>query len=470
MSTTPRTQRGTQRGIPGSIQRSTPQRNPERVDPAAGRKRAGRDQIVLDTDVYTLARQRMAHVFDTFDTVIVAFSGGKDSTAVLNVALDTVHTDARFARHLPLKAVFFDEEAIPYETEAYVRRVAQRPDVDLTWYCLPIQHRNACSRKHPYWWPWAPESQALWCRPMPPEAVTTLDGFPIWPPEARLTNPDLNGLLAPYEYGNTALLMGIRAQESLIRHRAVTRVGSTGTNWIMPYIGGTNRGNLWKAYPVYDWTTRDVWTAPAHFGWDFNAAYNHLEMAGVPHHLQRCSPAFGEEPLQKIHTYASCFPDVWAKMVDRVPGVGAAGRYALTELYCYRDRPEKPPGMTWPEFLTHYLVKHDLYSAKVAARVRESITRHYRNTADPLVFKAKHPASGCSFDFLLMLAMRGDFKKRKQETGAMPRSDDFDGNRKIWRKYADELASIITSGAFGELGHPRPAPADPYALIPPMYR
>lgn len=441
-------------------------------DPTSvARVRAGRDQIALDTDVYTLARERMEYVYDTYDTVIVSFSGGKDSTAVLNVALETVHSHPRFARHLPLKAVFFDEEAIPFQTEEYVRRVHQRDDVDMTWYCLPIQHRNACSRKHPYWWPWAPESRELWCRPLPPEAVTTMPGFPLDPPQARLTNPDLNGLMAPFHYGNTALLMGIRASESLIRHRAVTRVGrGCDNNWITPYTGATAQGNLWKAYPIYDWTTGDVWTAPAVRGWDYNRSYDHLEMAGVSHHNQRCSPAFGEEPLQKLHTYATCFPDVWAKMVNRVPGVGAAYRYALTELYCYRDRPEKPHGMTWPEFLTHYLVKHELYTGKVAARVRESMTRHYKITADPLVFKARHPATGCSFDFLLMLAMRGDFKKRKQEAGAMPSTDDLEGNRKIWHRYADELAATISSGAFHELGHPRPAPADPYALIPPMYR
>jgi predicted phosphoadenosine phosphosulfate sulfurtransferase len=71
----------------------------------------------LDTDVYTLALERMAYVYDNFDHVAVAFSGGKDSTAVINVALEVAHSDPRFERHLPLRAIFWDEEAIPYETE-----------------------------------------------------------------------------------------------------------------------------------------------------------------------------------------------------------------------------------------------------------------------------------------------------------------------------------------------------------------
>lgn len=77
----------------------------------------------------------------------------------------------------------------------------------MEWYCLPLRHRNACSRRHPWWWPWAPEAEDRWCRPLPAEALTTLDGFPINPPDARLSAPDVNGLLFPPQRGNSALLM-----------------------------------------------------------------------------------------------------------------------------------------------------------------------------------------------------------------------------------------------------------------------
>ena len=117
----------------------------------------------------------------------------------------------------------------------------------------------------------------------------------------------------------------------------------------------TNRGHLRKVYPIYDWTTEDVWLAPATFGWDYNRAYDAMEMAGVAPNLQRVSPAFGEEPLQKLWTFAVCFPEVWDRMQSRVPGAAAAARYALTELYSFRQRPPKPAGMPWSEFVLHYL-------------------------------------------------------------------------------------------------------------------
>lgn len=427
-------------------------------------KRMSRDQVHLDTDVYTLACERTAHIMAIHDHCAVAFSGGKDSTAVLQIALEVAHSDPRFERHLPLRVIHYDEEAIPIETEEYVRRIAQRDDVAMEWYCLPLKHRNACARKSPWWWPWAPEARELWCRPMPPEAITHLDGFPNDPPEARLSAPDANGLLCPPHLGNSAMLMGIRAQESLTRLRSLLR--NREHNYLIKFDEGTSHGNVWKAYPIYDWRTEDVWTAPARFGWDYNRAYDLMAMAGVAPWAQRCSPAFGEEPLEKLWTYAQCFPDVWAKMVHRVPGVGAAARYARTELYGYRDRPEKPADMSWPDFLLHYLNKfRPEDAALIADRLRVEIRTHYRKVTSPIVVKTRHPDSGVSWNWLLMIAMRGDFKNRKQ-AGQEFKGDGTPETARTWRKYCDEVAAIIAEGQFPYLGHPGPPPADPYTLMP----
>lgn len=422
-------------------------------------------RVTVDTDVYTLARQRTAYLMDNHDKVAVLFSGGKDSTATLNVALDEAHSDPKHARHLPLRTIFYDEEAIPQETADYVARVAARPDVALEWYCLPVQHRNACSRTSPYWWPWAPEDEAKWCRPLPDGAITTLPGFTAWPPEDRPTIPNISGLLAPPPH-TTALLMGIRAQESLIRLRAVSRKAVD--NYLMYDTGSvTNQGNVFKAYPIYDWRTEDVWAAPARYGWDYNASYDLLEMAGISPGMQRCSPAFGEEPLQKIHTYAQCFPDVWARMSERVPGISAASRYALTELYAYRDRPEKPPNMPWPEWCSHYLNKFQPDdAAKIAERLRADISTHYRKTTHPIAPNRPHPLTGMSWRFFFTVSMRGDFKHRKQAGATIGGKNPA----VLWRQYADDLAATLADGTTAELAYPRTFPTDPYTLIPERFR
>jgi predicted phosphoadenosine phosphosulfate sulfurtransferase len=188
----------------------------------------GKDKLGKDT--YEAALDRVRETYKRFDHVFVSFSGGKDSTATLHVALDVAHELGQ----LPLRVVFFDEECISYETEDYVRRVAARPDVELEWWCLPVRHRNACSPEAPFWWPWAPEDRERWVRPLPTEALTELEGFPVEPPDARLTIPEAaSELVSPFDrFGRSAMLMGIRAEESLIRHRAIGNKRSD--NYVIP--------------------------------------------------------------------------------------------------------------------------------------------------------------------------------------------------------------------------------------------
>ena len=89
----------------------------------------------ISKDVLSLAKERIKIAFDRFDTVAVSFSGGKDSTACLNITLE--EAKRRGIKKTPV--FFFDEEAIPFETEDYVRRVAADPAVDLRWFCLPVR-------------------------------------------------------------------------------------------------------------------------------------------------------------------------------------------------------------------------------------------------------------------------------------------------------------------------------------------
>ena len=112
----------------------------------------------VDQSVYELALDRIRRLYAWHDTIIVSFSGGKDSTVVLNL---TAQVAAELGR-LPVRVVSFDEEAIAYETEDYMRRCAQRPDLAFEWYCVPMKHRNACSNEESWWYPWHPNDRDKW--------------------------------------------------------------------------------------------------------------------------------------------------------------------------------------------------------------------------------------------------------------------------------------------------------------------
>jgi len=209
------------------------------------------------------------------------------------------------------------------------------------------------------------------------------------------------------------MVMGIRGQESMIRQRAVSVKKEE--NYLIHFTDGTlNKGNVWKIYPIYDWQTEDVWTAPNLFGWDYNHAYDVMEANGLSHAQQRCSPAYGEEPMQGFYRFKSCFPEVWDKMSMRVPGANTAFLYARSELYGFGDFARKPDNVTWEEHILHYVQKFSLHEQSLVAKnVRTVIREHYGKTSDPILVEIDHPVSGISWKRILNIAMRGDFKRRR---------------------------------------------------------
>lgn len=354
----------------------------------------------LDRNVLDLALERIRRAFDLHDHAAVSFSGGKDSTVVLNLALLV----AQERDELPLDVFFWDEEVIAPETEQYVARVAADPRVSMRWLCLPVTHRNGCSTAHPFWQPWNPDERDRWVRPMPVGAISELPAF------TRHKIPEANHLL--FRDGQTVgVLLGIRADESMSRRQGVSMRRED--NYL---IADASAPGVTLVKPIYDWRTIDVWTAPHLFGWDYNRAYDLMALAGISPSQQRVAPPYGEQPMQSLWMWQVCWPDLWDRMGARVPGAKTAARYARTELYgaggASKVRP--PDGMTWREAIAYYLNQHpDQVRAFTARRLQSFLAAHRRATHDPVPETEPHPASGLSWSYMLRVAMRGDLKGRE---------------------------------------------------------
>ena len=89
-----------------------------------------RQRLFLDASCLDAARARIRHVYDTFDTVCIQFSGGKDSTAILYLAKE-VHEERGLG---PVKVIFRDEEMVSPMVLDYVMKVKEYPWVDMEWY------------------------------------------------------------------------------------------------------------------------------------------------------------------------------------------------------------------------------------------------------------------------------------------------------------------------------------------------
>lgn len=358
----------------------------------------------VSRDVYDLSCERMVKVFKRSDTVVVWFSGGKDSTVVLHVAVDTAKALGKRVR-----VAFFDEEVIPPETVEYCDRVRQSQPVDFDWLCLPIKHRNACSSRFPWWYPFDPACPELWGRPIPPFGTVEAD----WPSFVRGTTMPLStGMLYPPNFGTVCSVMGVRTQESLNRYQAIASV-KRGHD---AFFCSDHWKHVIRAYPIYDWATEDVWLAPEKFGWDYNRAYDVMSKAGIPLHNQRCAPPYGEQPLERLWTYHVCWPQLWDKMVVRVPGAATAGRYARTALYGYGEFDEKmkPESMTWRQFVHKKIAEFPAEDrALVAKGIKKLLDDHASRTREPMPEDEPHVESGLCWMRIAKLVIRGDIKGRK---------------------------------------------------------
>lgn len=398
-------------------------------------------QFVRQSDegsVLEAARSRVDLLFKDYDNVVVSFSGGKDSTVVFNLCLEAAIKHDR----LPLDVVFFDEEAIGWDTEHYVRRVAEIPEVNLLWYCVPLRHRNGAAMNSGYWFPWAEEDRDRWVRPLPPEAITHVDGLDFNLDDHRSSIDDLIPYIIGPEKGRTVCVLGIRAQESLTRLKAVSHAGRL-HNWITP--PQSHAPWITRAYPVYDWRTEDVWTAPGQLGWDYNRYYDLLEMLGVSHVAQRCAPPYGDEPLRGLDQWQEIYPDLWDKMAERVPGAAAAARYANTELYAAFGPLTLGPGQTPQEYIRELIERHESQEMRIAASksVRSMIGNHYRKTDDPILLNARHPLTGLSWRTLRKVAQTADLKSRVAANVA-PGTKLYEP---LKVRYVKEVAELRSAGA-----------------------
>ncbi|HBC03771.1 MAG TPA: phosphoadenosine phosphosulfate reductase, partial [Aequorivita sp.] len=98
-------------------------------------------KIFLEKNVWEDSLDRLRFLFDEFENIVVAFSGGKDSTVILNLALIV----AKEKNRLPLKVMFIDQEAEWNAVVEYVRRTFSRKEIEPYWLQVPIRLFNATS-------------------------------------------------------------------------------------------------------------------------------------------------------------------------------------------------------------------------------------------------------------------------------------------------------------------------------------
>lgn len=363
------------------------------------------EATVTGRTVIDEAKARLRRCYEEADVVVVSFSGGKDSTAVLGLAIEVATEMGR----LPVEVLFCDEEILQPELIAYVRRVYKRPDINMVWSCIPTKQRNAGSMKEPWWYTWHPDSRDLWVRELPPEAVTGEDRPEIPQTGLRTQMP----YLYPVGCGTVIEVLGRRSQESLTRHKMIAQRRGRDA-----FLSKPRNDAKWvrRADPIYDMKTVDVWTLIKNRRWDYCRVYDMFTALGMTAHSQRIAVPTGEEGGRNLDLYASCWPELFLKVQGRLPGLDVLRRYGKTAAYAIRSSEFLRPEIheTWEEYVMRLIEiwpKEDRF--QMLGAMKTALLFHDRKTdGRPLPETKDDPVSGICWLLLARIAFRGTLKRR----------------------------------------------------------
>ena len=302
-----------------------------------------RNRTVLEA-----SRDRIREVFDNFERVYVAFSGGKDSSVMLHLVMEEA-----IQRSVRPAVMYIDFEAQYRDTISHVEEMFRlyKDHIDPHWICMPMLLRNALTNYDPRWVCWDEDVRDLWIR-QKPEGCKTESDYPFAVP--RMEFEEFIVLFGEW-YGQgkrTAGFIGIRAQESLHRYCAVATWEKkhrtfNGRRWTTRVIADT-----YNIYPIYDWLSEDIWRYHAKYpDRPHNKIYDKMQMAGVPLSQQRLCQPFGDDQRRGLWLYHILEPDTWFKLVGRVNGVNSGALYIEeTSNMTGYNKITKPPHHTWKSF------------------------------------------------------------------------------------------------------------------------
>lgn len=271
---------------------------------------------LYDTNKNTLkaARERISFVFDEFKDINVSISSGKDSTVLFYLCVQEAEKRGR-----KITAFFQDQEA-EYNSSINLMQIMMRhPSVKPAWYQVPIYMTNATSTTDYFLYAWGEGEK--WMREKDPLAIHSIKeeypkrfyDFFRW---YEKKNPD------------AAYLIGLRADESIMRYRAVTKhAGYKNLKW------STLDGGIKKFYPIYDWTIHDVWKFIYEFNLPYNKIYDLMYQSNYSIYSgMRVSNLIHEKSYKCLVDLPKFEPETYDKLCQRISGIATASRYASEKL------------------------------------------------------------------------------------------------------------------------------------------
>jgi len=299
-------------------------------------------KIYKTQNVHDAALERIRYFFNEFENVIVSFSGGKDSTIVLNLALQVAEEYNR----LPLTVMFLDQEAEWNSTIDYVKKVMYDARVNPMWMQIPLKLYNSTSTTDNWLYCWSEDEKDKWIRDKDPVAWT-VNSYET----DRFKELFTNIIKKEFKDKKTAVLAGVRAQESPARAMGLT---SDATYKHITYGKQLSKTlEHYTFYPIYDWEIKDVWLYIYKNHLDYCKHYDSLYNYGCHINDMRVSNVHHETAVQALFMIQEIDPLLWEKLNIRLSGINTAAHLKFDSIKV----PKKLPQMfdSWTEYRDYLL-------------------------------------------------------------------------------------------------------------------
>lgn len=386
-------------------------------------------KVYNDKNVFDAAMERIEFAFDNFENLCVSYSGGKDSTVMIQL----VEMVAK-KKNKKYDVLFIDMEAQYLMTIEHIKTLKNKLENirDFYWVCLPLSLRNAVSVFEPRWICWEKSKKEKWVREMPECAINEDNNiFPFfrYAMEFEEFVPEFEKWYSK-KWNNSMCchFVGIRCDESLNRFRTIVSMkkerykDKPWTTRCKPLE------NTYSVYPIYDWRTEDDWIATFKYNLEYNYVYELMYKNGLSIHMQRLCQPFGDDQKNGLDQYRAIEAENWDRLLKRVAGVNFGNIYCRTSALG-NITSQKPDHMTWQEWALYLLESIGIYNKK--------LEKHYAIKIKKF-FQYWEEKCGCTLDMI-----EDEADKKMESLKIVP----------SWRRVARALERndfFLTRLSFGE--------------------